>query len=70
MKKIKLVRVAIVMLPVILFSLWSFGQANKVQGTVTDETGAPLVGVNVIIQGTTIGTTTNLNGEYQIEAND
>jgi len=68
MKK-RLVRVAIVMLPIILFSLWSFGQANKVHGTVTSETGTPMVGVNVVIQGTTIGSITDANGEYQIEAN-
>jgi TonB-linked SusC/RagA family outer membrane protein len=68
MKK-RLVRVAIVMLPIILFSLWSFGQANKVHGTVTSETGVPMVGVNVVILGTTIGTITDPNGEYQIEAN-
>jgi TonB-linked SusC/RagA family outer membrane protein len=69
MKKNRLIKVAIFMLLQLLFSLWSFGQPSMIRGTVTDETGAPMVGVNVVIQGTTIGTTTNLNGEYQIEAN-
>jgi TonB-linked SusC/RagA family outer membrane protein len=68
MKKNRLIKVAIFMLLQLLFSLWSFGQPSMIRGTVTDENGAPLVGVNVVIQGTTIGTTTNANGEYQIEA--
>lgn len=45
-------------------------QAQQVvSGTVTSsDDGEPLVGVNVQIQGTVIGTTTDLDGEYQIEA--
>ncbi len=68
MKKNRLLKVAIFMLPQLLFSLWSFGQTSMIRGTVTDENGAPLVGVNVVIQGTTIGAITDVNGEYQIEA--
>lgn len=56
------------MLLQLLFSFWSFGQTSLIRGTVTDETGVPLVGVNVVIQGTTIGAVTDANGEYQIEA--
>ena len=39
--------------------------AQKVQGTVTDAKG-PLPGVNVKIKGTTIGTTTDVNGKYAL----
>ncbi len=69
MKKNKLLQVAIIMLPMLLLSLWSFGQSIKVQGTVTDEGGSPLPGVNAVIQGTTVGTVTDMDGKYQIEAN-
>ncbi len=42
-------------------------QTGKLTGTVTDaETGKPIQGVNVIIQGTTLGTTTAANGRYFI----
>ena len=68
MKKNKRIKVALFMLPQLLFSFWSFGQSSIIQGTVTDESGAPLVGVNVVIQGTTLGTITDANGNYQIEA--
>lgn len=39
----------------------------KVKGRVTDDSGAPLVGVSVRIQKTGHGTTTNVDGEYEIE---
>lgn len=37
-----------------------------VRGTVTDHTGMPLVGVNVVVKGTTIGTVTDLDGRFEI----
>ena len=39
-----------------------------ITGVVTDASGVPLPGVNVIIEGTTIGVQTNFDGEYSIEA--
>ncbi len=69
MKKNKLVRAALVMLPMLLLSLWSFGQTVTVQGTVTDQDGGPLPGVNIIIKGTTVGVVSDMNGKYQIETN-
>jgi len=40
--------------------------ANSVSGKVTDHKGEPLPGANVIVQGTTIGTVTNIEGNYSI----
>ena len=43
-------------------------QEIEVSGTVTDaQTGDPLPGVNIVVQGTTIGTTTDMDGEYSFE---
>lgn len=42
---------------------------QKVTGIVTDNNGQPLPGVNVIVKGTTTGTTTDFNGNYEITAN-
>lgn len=45
----------------------AFGQYGKVQGTVSDaRTGEPLPGVNVVIDGTQQGASTNLDGKYVI----
>ncbi|MEX2639532.1 MAG: TonB-dependent receptor [Balneolales bacterium] len=42
-------------------------QSGNVQGTVTDaETGDVLPGVNIVIDGTTSGTTTGMSGNYSI----
>lgn len=68
MKKNKLVQVAFFMLPMLLLSFLSFGQTKVVQGNITDETGLPMVGVNVVIKGTTTGTVTDLDGNYHVEA--
>lgn len=39
-----------------------------VTGVVLDRSGQPLVGVSVAVQGTTIGTMTDIDGKYSIEA--
>lgn len=40
---------------------------KKVSGNVTDNTGAPLPGVAVVIKGTTRGTITNFDGDYSLD---
>lgn len=40
---------------------------KKVVGTITDESGAPLPGANVIIKGTTTGTQTDFDGNYSLD---
>ncbi|MEO8232112.1 MAG: TonB-dependent receptor [Ignavibacteriota bacterium] len=43
------------------------GTTGKLSGTIKDkQTGAPLVGANIIIEGTNFGAATNLNGEFVI----
>ncbi|HYC86351.1 MAG TPA: SusC/RagA family TonB-linked outer membrane protein, partial [Chryseosolibacter sp.] len=41
-----------------------------VAGQVTDENGAPLPGVNVVVKGTTNGTATDAQGKYAINVED
>ncbi|MDD3807191.1 MAG: TonB-dependent receptor [Candidatus Marinimicrobia bacterium] len=44
-----------------------FAAMGKIMGTVTDaETGVPLPGVNIVIEGTTMGAATNEDGSYVI----
>lgn len=45
-------------------SLWA--QNRTVTGTVTDENGKPLSNASVQVKGTTLGTTTNENGQFTI----
>jgi len=45
----------------------AWAQTGKIAGVVTDaETGEPLPGVNVVIEGTTMGATTDVEGYYVI----
>lgn len=39
-----------------------------IQGTLTDDEGIPLPGVTIIVRGTTIGTQSDFDGMYSIEA--
>lgn len=60
-----------------IYFLWSllglltlqlgWAQTN-ISGTVNDETGAPLPGATVIIEGTSIGVATDFDGNFSIEA--
>lgn len=45
-------------------------QERVVTGKVTDEFGNPLPGANIVIQGTTIGTISDADGNYSIKVED
>jgi len=68
MKKNRLVRVVFIMLPMLLLSFWTYAQSVRVKGTVTGEDGTTIVGVNVVVKGTTNGVITDVDGKYQIDA--
>lgn len=46
----------------------SFGQEKTISGSVNDQQGLPLPGVNVLIKGSTSGTQTDFDGNYSIRA--
>lgn len=41
-------------------------QEVHLTGTVTDQNGEPIIGANIVVPGTTIGTVTNMDGRYSI----
>ena len=45
-------------------------QQTKITGTITDENGSPFPGVNVQVEGTTIGTISDVNGKYSLDVPD
>lgn len=47
-----------------------FAQLKTITGNVSDESNEPLPGVTVVVQGTTNGTVTDLDGNYSIKAKD
>lgn len=46
----------------------SFAQERMVSGVVSDNSGMPIPGVNVIVKGTTSGTQTDFDGKFSIKA--
>ncbi len=60
-------KITVVISLLLASSLLLYGQDGKLRGKVTDrESGEPLVGANVIIDGTTLGAATDANGEFVI----
>ncbi|WP_158861184.1 SusC/RagA family TonB-linked outer membrane protein [Lunatibacter salilacus] len=46
----------------------AFGQSVRVSGKITDESEEPLPGASILVKGTSIGTVTDIDGNYAISA--
>ncbi len=58
----------ILLLMALIFSGIISAQEVKVSGVVRDDTNGPLPGTSVLVQGTTKGTSTDVDGKYTISA--
>ncbi|MBR8536076.1 TonB-dependent receptor [Carboxylicivirga mesophila] len=58
--------ISVIVLHLLLISPM-FAQELTLEGTVVDKTGIGLPGVNVVVDGTQIGTVTNLDGYYSLQ---
>ena len=57
----------LLLLTTFLTSTLIYAQSGKISGTILDKrTGDPLIGVNVIVEGTTLGAATDMDGYYAI----
>ena len=61
-------RLAVMTLVAMTLSLSAWAQNISVSGTVTDKSGEPVIGAYVMVQGTTNGTSTDIDGKYQLNA--
>lgn len=60
-------RITIIVLFLFLGMHFAFAQGRVVTGTVTSATdGSTIPGVQVVVKGTTVGTTTNMDGVYSL----
>ena len=55
-------------LPFLFCTVAAFAQKGTLRGTVIDETGQPLYSANAVLKGTTIGTTTDFDGKFELKA--
>lgn len=51
-----------------LLHVSGYAQNKVVKGTITDVSGLPIPGVNVVIKGTTTGVSTDIDGKYSLSA--
>lgn len=51
----------------LLVSMQTFAQIKTITGTITDALGNPLIGASVLVQGTTNGVITDIDGNYSIQ---
>lgn len=49
-----------------IFTMTAYAQNVSMTGTVVDTDNLPLIGVNVVIKGTSTGTTTDLDGKFAL----
>ena len=63
---------ALLMLVMLVFSSLVYAQSTRLKGVVRDSSGEPLVGVAVAVKGTSVGTITDINGNFYMsgEFND
>jgi len=45
---------------------WTVSAQTTITGVVTDESGEPLIGAGVVVEGTTVGTITGIDGDYSL----
>lgn len=66
MKKRKALSIALLLLLINISTLPLFAQNSSISGVVLDANRDPVIGANVQVKGTTIGTITNLDGEFSL----
>ena len=64
-----MVKKIVLSMAAVLFAITSvFAQNKQVSGTVTGSDGLPVVGATVVVEGTNLGTSTDLQGKYTLAA--
>ena len=69
MKRNLMFKVLLMLMVGCFLSIDAFAQQMTVKGLVKDTTGEPIIGANVVVKGTTNGTITDFDGNFQLNAN-
>lgn len=64
----KLFRMFLVSILMLLFTFTVNAQEQTITGKVYDVAGEPIIGANVLIQGTTQGVITDMEGAFRLKA--
>lgn len=66
MNRLLLLRRVYSMFLLSMFCVLAFAQGKQITGVIKDGTGEPMIGVNVLVKGTTNGTITDFDGKFAI----
>jgi len=69
-KNLRCFRRLFILSVVSLFMIANVQAQMEISGTVTDNNGETLVGVSIMVKGTTIGAISDINGNYRLTVND
>ena len=61
-------KIVLSLIAVFVFLAYATAQNRQISGTVSDANGHPVAGATVIVDGTSLGSTTNTAGEYTLSA--
>ena len=61
-------KIVLSIIAVLAVSFVALAQNQQVSGTVVDEAGAPVIGAAVVVDGTSIGTVTGVDGSFKLSA--
>ena len=61
-------KIVLSLIAVFVFLAYATAQNRQISGIVSDANGHPVAGATVIVDGTSLGTTTNTAGEYTLSA--
>ena len=59
-------KIVLSIIAVLAVSFAAIAQNVQVSGTVADESGAPVIGAAVVVDGTSIGTVTGVDGSFKL----
>ena len=65
----QVVKISLFLILTVLFQLFAndvLAQQRQITGSVTDDTGEPIVGATIVVEGTTTGTVTDVAGEFTL----
>lgn len=69
-KSIKVLRTVLILFMFQLFVMSVAAQPMTVTGTITDPAGETIIGANIMIKGTTVGTISDVNGQFSLDVDD
>ena len=69
MKRNVMFKILLMIVVGVFLSLDAFAQQMTVKGIVKDTTGEPIIGANVVVKGSSNGTITDFEGNFQFNAN-